>query len=148
MYYGTEILMKNFKDPTDAEVRRDFPGGWAGDAFDKFTPAGRMARENLAFDFVRKLATYRRDHPVLHTGRLMQYLPENGLYVYFRYGPAGTVMVASNTTDEAATLPTARFSERMAGFRQARNVLTGATLTNISSLALPAKTAVVLELLK
>jgi glycosidase len=27
MYYGTEILMKNFKDPTDAEVRKDFPGG-------------------------------------------------------------------------------------------------------------------------
>jgi glycosidase len=27
LYYGTEILMKNFKDPTDAEVRKDFPGG-------------------------------------------------------------------------------------------------------------------------
>ena len=148
MYYGTEILMKNFKDPTDAEVRRDFPGGWPGDAFDKFTPAGRTARENLAFDFVRQLATYRRDHPVLHTGRLMQYLPENGLYVYFRYGAAGTVMVASNTTDEPATLPTARFSERMSGFGQARNVLTGALLADVSSLALPAKTAVVLELLK
>ena len=25
MYYGTEILMKNFKDPTDTEVRKDFP---------------------------------------------------------------------------------------------------------------------------
>ena len=148
MYYGTEVLMKNFKDPTDAEVRRDFPGGWPGDPLDKFTPAGRTARENLAFDFVRKLATYRRDHPVLHTGRLMQYLPENGLYVYFRYGAAGTVMVASNTTDEPATLPTARFAERMAGFRSGRNVLTGETLTTLATLALPAKTAVVLELLK
>ena len=28
-YYGTEILMKNFKDPTDAEVHRNFPGGFA-----------------------------------------------------------------------------------------------------------------------
>ena len=27
LYYSTEILMKNFKNPTDAEVRRDFPGG-------------------------------------------------------------------------------------------------------------------------
>ena len=32
MYYGTEILMKNFKDPTDTEVRKDFPDGWAGPA--------------------------------------------------------------------------------------------------------------------
>ena len=78
----------------------------------------------------------------------MQYLPENGLYVYFRYSAAGTVLVDSNTTDQAATLPTARFSERLAGFRQARDVLTGATLPDVFRLALPAKTAVVLELLK
>ena len=148
MYYGTEILMKNFKDPTDAEVRRDFPGGWPGDKEDKFTAAGRSARENEAFDFVKKLATYRRDHKVLHDGKLMQYLPENGLYVYFRYDASGTVMVASNTSDKPTALPTARFAERMAGFSKARNVLTGENMASLSSLALPAKTAVVLELLK
>ncbi len=148
MYYGTEILMKNFKDPTDAEVRRDFPGGWPGDKEDKFTAAGRSARENEAFDFVKKLASYRRDHPVLHTGKLMQYLPENGLYVYFRYDATGTVMVASNTSDQPAALPTARFAERTTGFGKARNVLTGETLADIATLQLPAKTAVVLELLK
>ncbi|MBD2769517.1 glycoside hydrolase family 13 protein [Hymenobacter sp. BT664] len=148
MYYGTEILMKNFKDPTDAEVRKDFPGGWPDDKENKFTAAGRSARENEAFDFVRKLATYRRGHQVLHTGKLMQYLPENGLYVYFRYDAINTVMVASNTSDKAAKLPTARFVERTGGFSKARNVLTGETLNDISTLALPAKTAVVLELLK
>ena len=148
MYYGTEILMKNFKDPTDAEVRKDFPGGWAGDKENKFTAAGRTAKENEAFDFVKKLATYRRDHKVLHDGKLMQYLPENGLYVYFRYDATGTLMVASNTTDKAASLPTARFAERMSGFTKARNVLTGESLGNIATLQLPAKTAVVLELLK
>ncbi|GAA3989028.1 glycoside hydrolase family 13 protein [Hymenobacter antarcticus] len=146
MYYGTEILMKNFKDPTDAEVRKDFPGGWAGDKEDKFTAAGRSARENEAFDFVKKLATYRRDHKVLHTGKLMQYLPQDGLYVYFRYDATGTVLVASNTTDKPASLPTARFSERMAGFSKARNVLTGESLSSVATLQLPAKTAVVLEL--
>ena len=146
MYYGTEILMKNFKDPTDAEVRKDFPGGWAGDKEDKFTAAGRSARENEAFDFVKKLATYRRDHKVLHTGKLMQYLPQDGLYVYFRYDATGTVLVASNTTDKPATLPTARFTERMAGFSKARNVLTGESLSSLATLQLPAKTAVVLEL--
>ena len=132
----------------DAEVRKDFPGGWAGDKENKFTPAGRSARENEAFDFVKKLATYRRDHKVLHSGKLMQYLPENGVYVYFRYDATGTVMVASNTTDKAASLPTARFAERLTGFNQARNVMTGESMSSISTLALPAKTAVVLELLK
>jgi glycosidase len=148
MYYGTEILMKNFKDPTDAEVRKDFPGGWPGDKDNKFTTAGRSAKENEAFDFVKTLATYRRTHPALHSGKLMQYLPENGLYVYFRYNATGTVMVASNTTDKAAALPTTRFTERTTGFTKARNVLTNETLSSLSTLQLPAHTAVVLELLK
>ncbi|WP_035567689.1 glycoside hydrolase family 13 protein [Hymenobacter sp. IS2118] len=148
MYYGTEILMKNFKNPSDAEVRRDFPGGWPGDKEDKFTAAGRTAPENEAFDFVKKLATYRRTHPALHSGKLMQYLPENGTYVYFRYDATGTVMVATNPSDKPVALPTARFSERMAGFSKARNVLTGESLNSLASLTLPAKTAVVLELLR
>ena len=146
IYYGTEILMKNFKNPTDAEVRRDFPGGWPDDKENKFTAAGRSVPENAAFDFVKKLATYRRDHPTLHSGQLMQFLPENGLYVYFRYDKAGTVMVASNTTDKPAALPTVRFAERMNGFTKARNILSGETLSDLSTLQLPAKTALVLEL--
>ncbi|NVO84074.1 glycoside hydrolase family 13 protein [Hymenobacter terrestris] len=146
IYYGTEILMKNYKDPSDAEVRRDFPGGFPGDKDNKFTVAGRTAAENDAFNFVRTLATYRRTHPVLSSGQLMQYLPENGLYVYFRYDANGTVMVATNTTDKEASLPTVRFSERMSGFTQAKNVLTGEAVANLNTLTLPAKTAVVLEL--
>ncbi|MBF9238092.1 glycoside hydrolase family 13 protein [Hymenobacter sp. BT683] len=148
MYYGTEILMKNFKNPTDAEVRKDFPGGWPGDKEDKFTAAGRTARENEAFEFLKKLATYRRTHPALHSGKLMQYLPQDGVYVYFRYDATGTVMVATNTTDKVVALPTARFSERTRGFAKARNVLTGESLSSLTTLQLPAKTAVVLELQK
>ncbi|GAB2786777.1 glycoside hydrolase family 13 protein [Hymenobacter latericoloratus] len=146
MYYGTEILMKNFKNPTDAEVRKDFPGGWPGDPHNKFTAAGRTPQENEAFGFVQKLAQYRKSHPVLSSGKLMQYLPENGLYVFFRYDATGTVLVATNTTDKPATLPTARFSERLSGFSKARNVLTGETLSSLATLQLPAKTALVLEL--
>ncbi|GAB3830536.1 glycoside hydrolase family 13 protein [Hymenobacter jeollabukensis] len=148
MYYGTEILMKNFKNPSDAEVRRDFPGGFAGDKENKFTAAGRSAAENDAFNFVKTLAQYRKSHPTLHAGKLMQYLPENGIYVYFRYDQAGTVLVATNATDKPAALPTARFTERMSGFTKARNVLTGETLADLKTLQLPAKTAVVLELQK
>ena len=57
-------------------------------------------------------------------------------------------MVASNTTDKPAALATARFVERMAGFTKARNVFTGESLGSLATVQLPAKTAVVLELLK
>jgi len=71
LYYGTEILMKNYANP-DGLVRLDFPGGWDGDKMSKFSSGGRTAVENEAFNYVRRLARYRRDNPVLQTGRLMQ----------------------------------------------------------------------------
>jgi glycosidase len=148
MYYGTEILMKNFKDPSDAEVRRDFPGGFSGDKENKFETAGRSNRENEAYQFVRKLATYRRDNPVLHTGKLMQFLPQEGIYVYFRYNGSKTVMVATNTSDKEILLDTGRFAERTSGFTSARNILTDQTIADLKGIKLSAKTALVLELIK
>ena len=74
MYYGDEILMKNYSDP-DGLVREDFPGGWPGDKDNKFTVAGRSKAENDAFNYVRTLANYRKNTPALQSGKTMQYLP-------------------------------------------------------------------------
>ncbi len=145
-YYGTEILMKNFKNPSDAEVRRDFPGGFPGDRENKFTAAGRNREENEAFNFVKSLANYRKATPALQTGQLTQYLPQNGIYVYFRYDQAKTVMVATNSTDAEIDLDMSRFTERTAGFSRATDVLTGEMLIELKLVKLPARTARVLEL--
>ncbi|ADB38896.1 glycoside hydrolase family 13 protein [Spirosoma linguale] len=147
-YYGTEILMKGTKNPSDAEVRKDFPGGFPGDKENKFEAAGRTDRENEAVQYVRKLATYRRNNPVLQVGKLTQFVPQEGTYVYFRHDASKTVMVASNTGDKEISLDTSRFAERMNGFTSARNVQTDALLTDLKMIKLPAKSALVLELIK
>ena len=51
LYYGTEVLMKNLKTNSDADVREDFPGGWPDDlqAFNRFTAKGRDGKENEFF---------------------------------------------------------------------------------------------------
>ncbi len=146
LYYGTEILMKNTRNPSDAEVRRDFPGGFPGDRQNKFEANDRSEKENEAFDFVKKLANYRKNSSAIKTGKLMQYLPQDGMYVYFRYDNYRTVMVATNSNDKAADLSTGRFAERMKGFTSAKNVLTGETMSVLSTISIPAKTALVLEL--
>ena len=145
MYYGTEILMKNFKNPTDAEVRRDFPGGFPGDPQDKFTSAGRTTQENEAFDYVRKLAAYRRATSALNSGKTTQYIPSDGVYVYFRSNPEKTVMIVTNSMDLEKKLDTTRFAESIGNHSGTRNVITGET-GSLSSLVVPAKTALVLEL--
>jgi len=145
LYYGTEILMKNFSDP-DGLVRSDFPGGWPGDKSDKFTAAGRTAQENDAFNFVKKLANYRKSNPSLQTGKLTQYVPEDGIYVYFRSSAEGkTVMVILNGDDKAKTLNTSRFTEQIKNSASLKNVITGEQ-TDIKTINVPAKTTLVLEL--
>jgi len=147
IYYGDEILMKGYDNP-DGLVRRDFPGGWAGDKVNKFTNEGRTDSERMAFNYVRTLANYRKATPALQTGKLMQYIPQKGIYVYFRYDAAKTVMIIYNGEEKEQTLETGRFNERTARFTKAVNVVTNENMDNISKIKAPAKTTLVLELKK
>ncbi|MBW8682802.1 glycoside hydrolase family 13 protein [Chitinophaga rhizophila] len=147
LYYGAEIGMKNFSAP-DGLVREDFQGGWAGDAKNKFTAAGRDAAENELFDYVRTIATYRKQHPVLQTGKLMQYVPLDNVYTYFRYNADNTVMIVLNPNEKEVAVSPARFTERVAGFTQAKDIVTGKTWPLSDSLRIPAESTQILELLK
>lgn len=147
IYYGTEILMKNYSNP-DGLVRSDFPGGWKADKVNKFTKAGRTENENQAFDFVSTLAKYRKSSAALTTGKLMQFIPEDGLFVYFRYAEDNkkTVMVIVNSEDKAKALKTARFAERIQTATAATNIITGEKIDNINTINIPASNTLVLEL--
>ncbi|MDD2792520.1 MAG: cyclomaltodextrinase C-terminal domain-containing protein, partial [Sediminibacterium sp.] len=125
LYYGTEIWMKNFKDPNDGMVRLDFPGGFQGDADNKFQASGRTAREQEAFELVKQLANFRKSSTALQTGKLMQYLPKDGLYVYFRYDQQQTVMCLVNSSDRPHSIQLKDYPERTARFTGALNVQTG-----------------------
>ncbi len=144
MYYGDEILMKNFSDP-DGLVRADFPGGWKGDKNDKFTAKGRSYAENDAFNYIKKLANHRKNNTALQTGKMMQYVPENGVYVYFRYDQSKTVMVVYNSRDKEQTITTERYSERIKGAQKAKNIITD-EVDDLSALTVPSKSTLVLEL--
>jgi glycosidase len=146
-YYGNEILMTGTTTP-DGKVRLDFKGGWPEDKVNKFTAAGRTEKENEAFNYVRKLATYRKNNDVLQSGKMMQFVPQDGVYVYFRYNADKTVMMLMNGEEKEVSLSTARFAERTTGFKQAVNVATDEVLADISQIKIPAKTTLVLELKK
>jgi len=148
LYYGTEILMKNFSDP-DGLVRSDFPGGWPGDKTDKFTAGGRTAQENEAWSYISKLAHYRESNPALQHGKMIQYVPEDDLYIYFRLADGNTgkdVMVILNPEDKAKTVNTSRFAAQLKETAAMVNVITGEKLNTTKTITVPAKTTLVLEL--
>lgn len=147
IYYGTEILMKNFKSPTDAEVRKDFPGGWAEDKVNKFESDGRTEQENETFDFVKKLISVRTSEKAIGEGRLTQFLPFNdGVYVYFRTADNETIMVATNTANTSKTFSTDRFKEVLNGQNKAQDLLSGQEYNNLTTLTLDAYEAKILKL--
>ena len=146
LYYGTEVLMKNFSNP-DGKVREDFPGGFAGDKTNYFTSRPGQAGE--AFEYVSKLANYRKTHPVLSSGKLMQFIPQDGIYTYFRYNDGGEcVMIIANNTKEEKQVDGRRFAERTSGFSSGVEVVSGAVLSDLNTLRVPAHTAWVVALRK
>ena len=47
----------------------------------------------------KTLLNWRKDKEVIHTGKLKHYIPDDGLYVYFRYNDKESVMVILNSND-------------------------------------------------
>lgn len=148
IYYGTEIMMRGEKQKGDGDIRRDFPGGWPGDEVSAFTAEGRTAEQNEVFDFMRNLLQWRKDNPVIHTGALKHFIPENECYVFFRYNDDKKVMVILNNSDEESkALDLKRFSEMLSDVSQGRDILSGREIKELhSTLIIPAKTAMVIEL--
>jgi glycosidase len=146
LYYGTEVLMKNMKTNTDATVREDFPGGWAGDTVSRFVSAGRTPEQNAAFNYVSKLANFRKNSTALTTGKTMQFIPVKGMYTYFRYDNKQTIMVITNTGDKAAKAEIASYSEILKSRKKAKDVIDGKTY-NLADLEFAPKETRVMEII-
>jgi len=146
-YYGTEILMKGATNP-DGWVRLDFLGGWKEDKVNKFTKEGRTPQEDSAYNWVRTIANYRKNSSAIKTGKFMQYVPEDGVYTYFRYNNNQTVMVVMNTMNNEKEIRIERFNERTKGFALAKNIVTSEKVQLNGSWKLPPKTIWIMELSK
>lgn len=144
LYYGTEILMGGKSYPHDGDVRLDFPGGWKGDKKNAFTGNGLTADEKNVQQYTKILADYRKQTSALRTGKLMQYIPSNGLYVYFRYDEKNTIMCVMNTDKDAKNISFSNYTERTKNFSSAIEITTGNKL--LQTFSIPAQTMWVLQL--
>ena len=145
MYYGDEVLMGGFTNP-DGWVRLDFPGGWNGDSVNAFTGKNLNADQLSVQSLIKTLANFRKNSSALKTGKFMQYLPVDGLYVYFRYDDKQTIMVVLNTSDKQQTVDFSKYAERTNGFTNAVNVLDGTTHTMSSSISIGSFQSLAFEL--
>ena len=146
IYYGSEIGMTGNKDKGDGDIRRDFPGGWPGDSINAFTAKGRTSVQNEYFSYLSKLLNWRKNKPVIHNGLLTQYAPEEDTYVFFRYNDNETIMVIINNNETDQALKTDRFAESIKTYTSGTDVMTGVKYDLTSSIMLPKKSTLILEL--
>ncbi len=147
LYYGSEVLAKGFKAP-DGLVRADFPGGWATDSKNAFTGKGLTDDEKSTQDLVRKLANFRKTSSALTIGKMMHYIPVDGLYVYFRYDATQTIMCIINTSNAQKEFDFQKYDERSAGFSSGKNVITDENFSLSKKTSIPAMKMWILELNK
>ncbi|HPH92713.1 MAG TPA: alpha-amylase family glycosyl hydrolase [Ferruginibacter sp.] len=124
LYYTSEFATPGTTSPNDGYVRLDFPGGWAGDKVNKFEENGRTGKDKEIYEHVKALANFRKTSSALTTGKMMQFVPVDGVYVYFRYDGKQTVMVVMNTAKTEKTVSIKDYAERTDGFTIFTNVVT------------------------
>jgi glycosidase len=146
IYYGSEIGMTGKKSQGDGDIRRDFPGGWPEDSHNAFLSEERTEKETLYFDFTKKLLNWRKKTAAVHYGKTLHYVPQEDVYVYFRYLREHRVMVVVNNNSKDQTLDLNRFEEGISGQTLAYEVLSDHHFTLGNSLEIPAETALIIEL--
>lgn len=146
IYYGSEIGMAGDKGKGDADIRQDFPGGWASDNSNAFQSSGRTAEQNQFFNFTKQLLNWRKNKAVIHSGKLTHYIPENNVYVYFRHNDTESVMVILNNSPETQKLSLKRFQENLQGFSKGKEILSGKEYMVKEEISVEGKSALILEL--
>ena len=123
IYYGTEIMLSGIPGSYEGH-RFDFPGGWAADKQNAFVPEGRTKEEAEVFNYLKKLLNYRKSNSVLQNGKMKQFIPEDGIYVTFRYNDQKTVMIIANNNLTDRSVALTRYKEMLIGKKDALDVIT------------------------
>ncbi|RLT13658.1 MAG: hypothetical protein DWI26_07735 [Planctomycetota bacterium] len=101
LYYGDELAMSGGEDPDN---RRDFPGGFPGDARNAFDPAGREPSEQAVWKHIANLGALRKKYPALAVGQSLDLLDAEQQYAYARVSDRQTLIVVLNNDTEPATI--------------------------------------------
>lgn len=149
IYYGSEIGMRGDKKKGgDADIRRDFPGGWKSDKQNAFNSSSQTPEQKEFFHFTQKLLNWRKGKEVIHTGKTKNFVPQDGVFVYFRYNEKESVMVVINNNEKDQPLDLKRFAESLNGFTKGKDIISGKDILLQNSMNIPAKTPLIIELEK
>ena len=148
IYYGSEIGMQGSKAKGDADIRRDFPGGWKEDSVNAFLGKGLNAAQQEYYEFTRKILNWRKSNSIAHNGKFIHYIPVENVYVYFREDPSTKekIMVLINNSKKNKDIDLFRYKESLVGISKGKDVASERVFNLKNSLSIEGKTALILTL--
>ncbi len=101
IYSGDEIGMPGGDDPDN---RRDFPGGFPGDAANAFSATGRSPDQAEIFNYLQSLLQLRAEHPALRDGRHLHVGWDETYYAFVREDSKEKLFIVFNNGKDARSL--------------------------------------------
>jgi hypothetical protein len=92
------------------------------------------------------LFQWRKTNEAVHFGKMKHYIPENNVYVYFRYTDSKSVMIVINNNVESQTIKTNRFQESLQNYTTGKDVLTDKSINLKNDITIEGKSVLVVEL--
>ena len=77
---------------------------------------------------------------------MTHYIPENNVYVYFRYNSSENVMVLINNSNETKVINTTRFAENIGTHKSGKDAITEQNIDVTKEITLEPKSVLILEL--
>lgn len=106
IYYGTEWMFSG-----DGKGKND--GNYRMDAFDALDNWGKWKQDEV-WSYLSQLLHWRKNSKAITKGKMKHFIPQNGVYVYFREYGEEKVMVISNNTSQKTKVNLCHYAEELA----------------------------------
>jgi len=146
LFAGDELMFRSADlSQGHGGLRVDFPGGWQGDKVDLFDPAQRTGAAAEVHAYTRRLFNWRKQKPVIHSGRTLHFASRDNTYAYFRYDDTDAVFVFINNSRGRKAVPWSHYAEIAESLFGGCDVLTGRPVEVSDSTLVAPRSALVVE---
>ena len=132
--------------PKGCHLKVDEENGWAvsGNSCPKGAEYGRTELQNRAYDYAKKLLTWRKTNKAVGRGTMKHFSIAHGCYVYERKHEDQSVVVIMNGTGQAQELDLTPYKEILPK-AEAKDILSGKTIQLGEKLTLQPRQSLLLE---
>lgn len=145
-YYGDETIMNGLEHTGHGNIRKDFPGGWDSDSINYFTFERIDRTKQETYQYIKKLLIWRQSNEAAKYGKLIHFVPQENVYVYFRIAKSSAIMVIlNNDNNKSMKIGTKHYQEILKDYKIGIDIIKNEELA-LDSIEIEAKSIKIIEL--